>query len=374
MRLAVYTPLNRLKIPSGVPRHIIEVVSGLLCDSTLEVSFVANEREAADYLPLAGPLWTGAPRVTFRQPVASMARRWGLFNRPTFEAMGGNADWLYLPADAYMPVRRAKLAVTIHDVYKLEPPVPGEDKFEHYRARLRHWVIYRRVAQGAHRILAVSEFTADRIMHHLKVPASRIEIVYNGISPAFYKPNPDIWPGMCESLGLLDGEPFFVYAGGLKPKKNGHGIIAAWKVFETRRSEGRLVVLGQHDEKMLERAKRELHRALFPGRLTDEEMAILLNRSTGLFFPSFYEGFGIPVVEALAAGTMLVLSDIPALRELAGDLAFYVNPLDPCCMADVLERCLAAEGERPERLAAGRKLAGRYTWTDVVRRVRECFV
>jgi glycosyltransferase involved in cell wall biosynthesis len=373
MDVSVYTPLNRLVIPSGVPRHIIEVVGGLLRDPSLCVSFFVNAAEAETYLPTQGPLWMNTPRVTYPQPTARMVRRWGLFNRPAFETLGGRADWLYLPADGYVPVERARLAVTIHDVYKLEPPAPGEDKWSHYQARLRHWVIYRRVAARAERILTVSQFSADRIMHHLGVPAARIRVVYNGVSPAFYQPDETPWPGVRGQLGLADGEPFFVYMGGLKAKKNGGGIIAAWREFESRQQEGKLVILGHHDDAMLVVAKRDLRRAVFPGRLADAQMASLLAHSAGLFFPSFYEGFGIPVIEAMAAGAPLVLSDIPALRELARDLAFYVNPHDPSSMADGLVRCLAAADERGPRTAAGRQLAQPFRWEAVVRRVRESF-
>lgn len=371
LEICIYTPLNRLIIPSGVPRHIIEVVGGLLRDPSLRVSFFTNAAEAEKYLPTQGPLWANAPRVTFCQPVAHMARRWGIFNRPSFEAMGGQADWLYLPADAYVPVERTPLAVTIHDVYKLEPPVPDENRWEHYQARLRHWVIYKRVAARARAILTVSQFSADRIMHHLGVPASRIHVVYNGVSQSFYQPDPAAWAGLRDTLALAEGEPFFVYAGGLKAKKNGGGIIAAWRIFEAQRKAGRLVILGHHDEAMLGTAKRELQRAIFPGRLTDEQLAVLLARSTGLFFPSFYEGFGIPVVEAMAAGTPTVLSDIPALRELAGEVAFFVNPRDPKSMADGLLCCLDAQAERAARVAAGRQIAARFTWETCVSRVKQ---
>lgn len=374
MHVCVYTPLNRLAIPSGAPRHIIEVVGGLLRDASLCVSFFGSAPEAEKYLPLQGEIWMGAPRVTFPQSVAKMSRLWGLLNRPSFEALGGSADWLYLPADAYLPAERARMAVTVHDVYKLEPPAPGESRREHYQARLRHWVVYKRVARRADLVLTVSQFSADRIMHHLGISASRIRIVRNGVSPGFFAPKMEQWPALSAKLGLQDGEPFFVYAGGLKPKKNGPGIIAAWKDFETSHRAGKLVILGHHEAATLVTAQKELSRAIRPGRLEDEEMAVLLARARALFFPSFYEGFGIPVVEAMAAGALVVLSDIPALRELAGDLGIYVNPHDPRDMAAGLARALTLDdAERAERLAAGRKLTAGFTWQEVVRRVRECF-
>jgi glycosyltransferase involved in cell wall biosynthesis len=365
--------LNRLVIPSGVPRHIIEVVGDLLRDPSLRISFLANAAEAEKYLPTQGPLWTGAPRVVFPQPVALMARRWGILNSPGFEKLGGSAEWVYLPADAYVPVERAKLAVTIHDVYKLEPPAPGENRWDHYKARLRHWVVYRRVASAADRIFTVSRFSADRIIHHLGVPASRIEIVYNGVSPAFFHPDATCWPQLRDEFGIVDGQPFFVHMGGLKAKKNGPGIIAAWREFEARRPDARLVLLGHHDEDLVVVARRELRHALFPPRLGDAQMAALLARSAGLFFPSFYEGFGIPVVEAMAAGAPLVLSDIPALRELAGDLAFYANPSEPRQMAEALARCVSGGSSLAARLAEGKSLANQFTWAACAGRVKQSF-
>ena len=369
-RVSVFTPLNRLVIPSGVPRHIIEVVSGLLRDPSLQMSFFANKAEAEKYLPSQDERWTGAPRVTFEQPTSVMVRRWGIFNGPSFEKMGGEADWLYLPADGYVTVERAKLAVTIHDVYKLEPPAPHEDRWDHYKARLRHWVIYKRVASRADRIITVSRFSADRIMHHLGVPASRIEVAHNGVSRAFFEPQEKNWNDLRGRLQLEEGQ-FLVYSGGLKAKKNGAGIIAAWRAFEERTPGFKLVILGHHDANFRERAVRELKRAVLPERLSDAEMAALLSRSVAMFFPSFYEGFGMPVVEALAAGTCVIASDIPALREIAGEVAFFVNPHDAGSMAEGIVRCVAAADERRERVAAGRKVAARFTWEACVARVRK---
>lgn len=371
-RVCVFTPLNRLVIPSGVPRHIIEVVGGLLRDPSLQVSFFANRAEVEKYLPTQNEQWTNAPRVMFDSPTAVMVRAWGILNRPTFEKMGGDADWLYLPADGYVAVERAKLAVTIHDVYKLEPPAPHTDRWGHYTARLRHWVIYKRVASRADRIITVSQFSADRIMHYLGVPASRIEVAHNGVSTAFFEPQEYHWAGLREKLQLEEGR-FFVYSGGLKAKKNGHGIIAAWRVFEERVPGFKLVILGHHDAGFLERAMQQLKRAVFPGRLTDAEMAALLSKSVAMFFPSFYEGFGMPVVEAFAAGTCVVASDIPALREVAGEVAFYVNPYDSRSMAEGLARCAELADERQGRVQAARERAKTFTWDACLKRVRKVF-
>jgi glycosyltransferase involved in cell wall biosynthesis len=369
MNVCVYTPLNRLAIPSGVPRHIVEMVNGLLQDDSLEVSFLASREDVEQYLKRYAPAWASRPVLTFERSVGSMHRVWGLLNRPSFESLGGDADWLYLPADGYVPTRRAKLAVTVHDVYKLEPPVPFDNRLRHYNARVRHKIIYARVAKHADRVLTVSKFSADRIMHHLKVPANRIEIVSNGVSAAFFNPNLEVWDRL-RSLLQLEAGKFLVYSGGLKAKKNGGGIIAAWAEFERRHPDYRLVVLGHHDPKFLQIAQQILRNVVYPDRLSDEDMSALLHQSAALFFPSFYEGFGMPAVEAMAAGTLTVLSDIPALREVGRDIAFYVDPRDAAAMARGLEAAINAGGERPGRIEAGRKHAAAFTWSACVGRLR----
>jgi glycosyltransferase involved in cell wall biosynthesis len=369
LRVSIHTALSRLQIPSGVPRHIREMVSGLLRDDGVAVDFFVNRAEAERCLPLENPAWRKATVTAFSIPTSLMVRSWGLFDWPSFESLGGSADWLYLPADGYVSTRKAKLAVTVHDVYKLERPAPFENKLLHHYARLRHQIIYARAAQHAERILTVSQFSADRIMHHLKVASNRIEIVGNGVSDIFFQPRADIWEVLRRKFNLAEGK-FFVHCGGLKAKKNANGLIAAWNEIERRGSGYKLVAAGHHDPRFLQSAQCRLKQAVFPERLNDEELAALLHHSAALILPSFYEGFGLPVIEAMAAGTLLVLSDIPALREIGQGIAFYADPFEHRTIAGAIESCIAAGNERVDRIAEGKRRAELLTWSACVNRLR----
>lgn len=369
LRVSIHTALSRLRIPSGVPRHIREMVSGLLRDDSVAVDFFVNGTEAERWLPLEDAAWRNAAVTSFKLPTSLMVRSWGLFDWPSFESLGGEADWLYLPADGYVSTRKAKLAVTVHDVYKLEPPAPFENKRQHHYARLRHQIIYARAAQHAERILTVSQFSADRIMHHLKITSDRIDIIGNGVSDAFFQPRAEIWELLRNKFNLEEGK-FFVHCGGLKAKKNANGLIAAWNEIERRRSDYKLVAAGHHDPKLSQGAQRSLKRAVFPEKLNDDELAALLHHSAALILPSFYEGFGLPVIEAMAAGTMLVLSDIPALREIAKQIAFYADPFEPMEIAGAIESCIVGGNERVDRIAEGKRRAELFTWSACVNRLR----
>ena len=370
MRVCIHADPARLRVTSGVPRHITEVVHRLLGDARLEASLFTNEREAGEAFATLGPRWSRAQRQTYSTSTHALSTRWALLNGPSFERLGGDADCLYLPADGYIPTDRARLAVTIHDVYKLERPVSGENLWLHLRDQMKYRLIYSRVAANADRILTVSKFSADRIMHFLGVPGKRITIVYNGVSSDFFGPNVETFRSVAARV-RLPAQDYFVYVGGLKAKKNGCGIIGAWKRFEGRHPNCHLVVLGHHDPQLLRMAQRELRRALFPERLSDAEMAVLLRESRGLFFPSRYEGFGIPILEAFAAGTLVVASDIPPLREVGGNIPIYVDPFSAESMCVGLERCMSMGDERAQRIGQGVRVASSYTWDACAERVRE---
>lgn len=359
--VAVYTPLNRLAIPSGVPRHITEIVPRLMRCKKLKVSLFVNRTQVSQYLQDQDPIWLESGRVMFDRPVGQMQRLWGLAGYPSFEKMGGSADWLYLPADGYVPTLSAKLAVTVHDIYRLDRAAATDQVWRHRYEGLRIWPVYGRIAASADHLITVSRFSADRIMSILNVPAKRITIAYNGVDGCFFSPDDFIWPLVKAKVGAV-GDQFFVVLGGLKSKKNARGIIAAWQRFEATRRDYELVVTGHHDPEYMARASKLLNRVRFAPRLTDAELAVLLNRSRGLLFPSFYEGFGLPALEALAAGATVIASDIPVFQELLGSIPIYVDPGDVTSIVSGLMEASRPSIDNGDRVSAGRALAREFTW------------
>jgi glycosyltransferase involved in cell wall biosynthesis len=364
IRVSVYTPLNRLPIPSGVPRHIKEVVPRLMADHRLDVTLFANRNDAAKYLPGESQIWSQAPLVTFDQTTKSMHRRWGILGRPYFERMGGDADWVYLPADGFVPVRSAKLAITIHDVFQLEW---RRRSLNDQLRGLSQWPVYWRAARNADVIFTVSSFSASRIIKLLGVPASRIEVIYNGISEAFFDPLEASWLTAKKKIGLPDG-PFFLVSGGLKPKKNSRGILAAWEKVAVKCKDASFVVTG-HNAPEAESAARSLPRVFVSPRLTDDELVATLGNASALFFPSLYEGFGMPALEAAAAGTPVIASSIPVFHELLEDSPVYVDPKEPNEIAQAMISIINGVNEASERIEIGKKLARQYTWEKVAERV-----
>ena len=369
MNIGIHIELERLQIQSGVPRHIREIVGRLLVNDSLNTHLFVEDGLATSVLPRLPKAWTQSQRTTYSLPSGLMRRLWSTVGWPSYEDFGGSADWVYLPADSYLPTRDARLAATIHDVYRLDAPqLDGPHSVSAYN-RIRRRMLVGKIATNADAILTVSKFTAERIMHHFSVSTDRIHVIYNGIEQAFFAP-PDTskWPKLCDRLSI--SAPFVVSVGGLKPKKNAEGLIKAWKIVEASRPDWQLVLVGHNAPGWVERARMKLDRVVVAQDLTDSELSLLLTQSRLQFLPSWYEGFGMPALEALATGTPVVLSDIPAFREVVGPLGVYVNPARPQQMADAIIAAVEDEELQQQARTEGPQQAEKYTWEACAERVK----
>jgi len=172
---------------------------------------------------------------------------------------------------------------------------------------------------------------------------------------------------------------FVLYAGNVKPHKNLERLIEAFHlVRQSGLDEVKLVIIGDEVSKYAE-LRRAVHRynlhkyVRFLGYMPDETLAVLYRLTSVFVFPSLYEGFGLPPLEAMASGAPVVTSNVSSLPEVAGDAAVLVDPYDPRSIADGIRRVLA----EPELQAAlrerGLRRAGEFSWEQSIRRVRQIY-
>lgn len=312
-----------------------------------------------------------APQIRYACRDALCRRAWALVNRPFLESLvERGCDWLYVPADSYVATRHAQLAVTIHDLYSLESPAPGENMWRHRMTGWRLGLVYRRIAAHTSQVFTVSEFSAGRIMKLLGIPAARITVTGNGVSSVFRQPDEVGFRRATARTGLPPETPYFLVVGGLRAKKNGGGIIRSWLRFHRHWPDHHLVVVGRSEPRLEAQARRSLRNVRYVEGLEDDELAGLMCHSLALWFPSHYEGFGMPPLEALAAGTASIVSHLPVFRETLDRAALYVNPNDPQDMTSALER-VARDPSLGEHIVSEgtRRLAG-HTWDAAVSRMR----
>ena len=248
-----------------------------------------------------------------------------------------NADLLHCPTYRG-PVRSAlPLVVTVHDLAVLRHPRAFNRWSRLYGPR-----VVPRVLAGARRVIAVSEFTKRELIELLQVPEDKIRVVPNGVDGTF---TPD---------GPAEGGEYVLAVGTLEPRKNLPRLVEAM-----RRSDVELRVVGARGWGGVEVGGNGVR---WLGEVSDSELARLYRGARCVAYPSLYEGFGIPVLEAMACGVPVVTSRGTAMEEIADGAAVLVDPNDPAELAAGIDRATA---ERDMLVARGLERASAFRWDAV---------
>jgi glycosyltransferase involved in cell wall biosynthesis len=248
------------------------------------------------------------------------------------------------------PAFRGPAVVTVHDL-----------SFERHPGLMspRDLLLFRtfvpRSARRAERVFAVSERTKRDLVDRYRIAEDKIVVTPNGVDPIF---RPD--------GGAPERPPYALFVGGIQPRKDPVSAIEALGRLNGNLS---LVLVGAEKRggQDVRRAIRRLgldRRVELAGHLEREELAALYRGAACLVFPSRYEGFGLPVLEAMASGTPVVAAAAGAVPEVAGDAAVLVEPGDPAALAAGIERALS---DRERLVAAGLVRARQFSWAETAR-------
>jgi glycosyltransferase involved in cell wall biosynthesis len=273
------------------------------------------------------------------------------------------------------PLVPCRSVVTIHDCIHLMFPqyLPGRTALAYARGSIVM------AARRAARIITVSESSKRDILRFVDVPPEKIDVIYNAYDERFA-----VEPGEEEVIRVRERfqlhDEFVLYAGNVKPHKNLERVIQAFDLVRRRGLEQlKLVVIGDEVSKYaaLRRAvhKHQLHKYVrFLGYLPEETLAVMYRLAAVFVFPSLYEGFGLPPLEAMVSGTPVVTSNVSSLPEVAGDAAVLVDPYDPHAIADGMYTVLTDERVRRELRRKGLDRARQFSWESAVRRVRDIYL
>jgi glycosyltransferase involved in cell wall biosynthesis len=274
----------------------------------------------------------------------------------------GALDLFHSPDFLLPPVLRARTVLTVHDLSFVRVPEYAHPSVHEY---LVHSVP--RSAQRADLILAVSAATRQDVVELLGVPEGRVQVIYEGVDGRFRSVEDEQTLAAVRRRYNLE-RPFVLGLGTLEPRKNFRGLVEAFaRLRERRHLEHELVIVGRKGwlyEPIFERVQ-ELgveRQVRFLGFAADEDLPAIYTLASCLAYPSFYEGFGLPVLEAMACGTPVVTSHSSSLPEVAGSAALLVDPHDADSLADALDRVVFDDGLRAELRAAGLERARRFTW------------
>jgi glycosyltransferase involved in cell wall biosynthesis len=344
-----------LSKPTGVGSYILALAQRLpeMAPADRFYFFSASLRER--YPERTWP--DNAVLVDRRLPVRALNYAWNRLEWPPLDrVVGAHLDLVHSPHPLLVPARKARHVVTLHDLFFLKHPDMTEAEIRRDYAPL-----VREHVKRADGVICVSEHTASEARLLLDVPAAKIAVIPNGIDPAYRLPISDeAVDAILARLRLPRGA--LLYIGTDEKRKNLVNLAMAYIGLAGRRQHlPPLVMVGPGPE-WAQGGTISGPQIRAMGYLEAREVRALMAASIALVLPSLEEGFGLPVVEAMAAGLPVVCSRGSALEEVAGDAATLVNPLDTRSIADGIEKVLDDPQRRERQRRLGLDRSKQFDW------------
>lgn len=237
------------------------------------------------------------------------------------------------------------------------------------------WKLAWQGVKRARHIIVVSSFTATELQKYLGLPAERFCVVHQGVSPDFH-PHTQAESAAIRQRFLREGERMLLHVGHTQPRKNLPTLLQALALLRQQGIQGILVQIGGQADASQKQLVQELELEQvvhFVGYVPDQDLATFYSAADVFVFPSLYEGFGMPVLEAMACGTPVVASNAASLPEVVGDAALTVDPRDAEGLAEAIERVLSDLALAAELRQRGLVRAGRFTWERTAQATLEVY-
>ncbi len=360
---------------AGIGRYVQELIAALVAlDEDLECTIFYNRaREGRDTAPHLEPPLDSLPRLT----TALGDKPWRLsvllahLLRRRQDRLFAGVD-LFHATDHVLPrLTGVRTVFTLHDLTFLLYPEAHSLANRWYLT-----LMMPRFLRAAGAVVAVSECTRRDAVRLYGLEEARVRVIYPGVGPEFRPAHPGEVATVRRRYGLP--ERLILYVGTIEPRKNLPTLLRAYSALRQRGCEHRLVIVGREGwrSRGFWETLKELGlggEVLTPGYVPDADLPALYSAAEALVFPSLYEGFGLPVLEAMACGVPVVCSAASSLPEVAGEAALLVSPADVGGLAAAIERLLDDPALRARLRAEGLARARRFTWEAAARATLEVY-
>ncbi|MDE2222200.1 MAG: glycosyltransferase family 4 protein [Candidatus Omnitrophica bacterium] len=320
-----------------------------------------------------------APRslFDFKRRLPDFSKYKNLRKYPDYFKRGVNrCDVYHFPCLDDVSSCTGKLIVTIHDfVYKTFAQTHTPQAVEYLEKHMRL------VTSRADRIICISENTRKDLHTFFDIPEHKSCVVYNGVDHNNFYPLSAAEDGRAghelRQLGI--DRPYVLYVGTIEPRKNLHGLLESFALLKSRKAfSGVLVVAGMKGWMMSDVGERIKklgieQDVIFTGFISDETLRLLYNRAEVFVFPSLYEGFGFPILEAFCCGTAVVTSSTSSCGEVAGEAALKTDPLEPKSIAKAMEQVVADPVLKKSLREAGLKRAREFSFLTMAQRTLDVY-
>jgi glycosyltransferase involved in cell wall biosynthesis len=279
---------------------------------------------------------------------------------------GSKLDLFLMPNLNFISLSNSvKKIITVHDLsFRIF------QSFFSWKRRIWHWLVNpRKLISGADKVIAVSENTKKDLINFYKIPAEKVEAIYSGVA--------------CHEDGSLEEvkrkynlpDNFVLFLGTLEPRKNIKNLIRAFEIYKiAEKNDYKLIIVGPRGwlyKKILVCAEKSsvCDDIKFINYISSEEKFAFYKLAKLFIYPSLYEGFGFPPLEAAAIGTPVIISTNSSLPEVMGGAALMVDPNNPTEIAKIMEQCLSDKNLQAALIEKGKKQAEKFDWVRCAREV-----
>jgi len=317
--------------------------------------------------------WRGCEKIKIvetKHPNKIFNLKLAFFRAPKLNRLIGDANLFYLPNLNFCALDRGfPYVATVHDLsFEVMPSFFGP------KQRVWHGLVgVQKLLKGATKIVAVSEHTKSDITRLYKISPGKIQVIYPGLNNLSAGKTP-------EELRLRHFLPenFILFLGTLEKRKNVLGLISAFELLAQKIPDLHLVIAGAPGWGFAEiyaraKASKYAERILFLGYIHEDERMTFYSLAKVFVYPSFYEGFGMPPLEAMSCGTPVVTSAASSLPEAVGDAALLINPNKTDDLADAILACLTNDRLRKKLISAGAEQIKKFSWDKAVRELNDVF-
>ncbi len=356
---------------SGLSTYVLNLLRALQLEDMENRYRLLMARNDADLVPVTNRNFTKVLKPAFiNHPLVNIA-----WHNMVLPGMEKQLDVLHIPSARRIPViKRTKVIATVHDLATFSV----EAKYDPARMFFNRKMVPAMIRRADH-VIAVSEFTKNDLVRYAGYPEERISVIYSGINHDMFSPIAK--EEACDRLQMMHGldNPIFVYVSRLEhPGKNHIRLIEAFERFKLENDSAHQLVLAGADwtgadiirARAAESPVKDDIR--FLGFVPGKSLPLLYSGCDLMVFPSLFEGFGFPIVEALACGAPVICSNTSSMQELATHLIPTFDPTDSTAIFQCMESVISS-GPNEERRRGGMEYASRFDWRKTAHRVIELY-
>lgn len=368
MNLLAYVHLRNIHCSTGAGRVARLLTENLATQPGMNLRVLADPEDHRRVISQVGRPWNDYQYHFFGKETSRQQAQWFFCGGPRAEQYWPDVQVTFCTAESYVPTKRSRLVVTLHDAAYFEQGAHPRT-FAVMKQQWKWKLLYRTLTRKVDMFHTVSHFSAERLGHFFPEIRSRLRVVHNAVAPRFFQPVSAAGEAFLQKKGLAN-RPFVFLPRGLHHRKNGDLVLKAWPQIHKLYPDARLVATMCEPE-YRHRAEALGDSVLLTGFVDDEALCSMYHAARVVWFPSLYEGFGLPVLESMACGTPVVASNNTSIPEVAGQAAILVSSAKPGEHVSAIDSLLRNPSLRNEYARRGSARARQFTWDSSALQLRK---